>query len=156
MVLKTIEEFIIQARTQTYAGNAGKVTPALEGSTQLEYREGDWLYRDVYYTGQNTFYGMETIFYENKALFGLSYYGNWGTMTEIEIDLILRGALLANPKTRLYYPIEWQKEGYLYACIPSSTTGLNEIGGTETISKNGKEVYVFYYAGSVLTPLDMS
>lgn len=148
--IKGLETFLVKARARTYAGDAGTVEAALEFSKQLEYREGDWLYRDVYYTGKNTFYGIETVFYNNKPVFGMSYYGNWGDMTEQEIDQILRGALVANPETRLYKEIEWKKDEFVYNCNPDITNGINEIGGTETISKNGEQVYTFYYAGGVL------
>lgn len=148
--LEQLEPFLIKARANTYASDEGKVNAALNNSTQLEYSEGDWLYRDIYYTGKNTFYGMETVFFHNKPVFGMSYYGNWGSMTEEEIDNILRGALTQNNETRLYKCVKWEKDGYLYTCTPDSLTGINEISGTESIQKDGEQVYVFYYAGSVL------
>ncbi len=148
--LEQLEPFLIKARANTYASDEGRVKAALNNSTQLEYKESDWLYRDVYYTGKNTFYGMETVFYLNKPIFGVSYYGNWGDMTEEEIDNILRGALINNKETRLYKKVEWEKDGFIYTCDPASTDGINEIGGTEQITKDDKHVYVFYYAGSVL------
>ena len=93
---------------------------------------------------------METVFYLNKPIFGMSYYGNWGDMTEEEIDNILRGALINNKETRLYKNIKWKRDGFTYTCDPDSLFGINEIGGTETIEKADKQIYVFYYAGSVL------
>lgn len=154
MKLKDIEEFIINARVNTYASDDGKVDGVLDGSTQLEYHESDWLYRDVYYTGRNTFYGMETIFYKNKPVFGMSYYGNWGSMTEKDIDDILRGALVSNTRTRLYEKVDWQKDNFDYTCDPDFTDNISEIGGTEKILKNGDQVYIFYYAGSILTDIE--
>lgn len=148
--IKDIEKFLIEARTKTYAGSTGAVDALLNGSKQLEYSDGGLFYRDVFYTGKNTFYGIETVFNNDEPVFGMSYYGNWGDMTEGEIDQILRGALIANPETRLYKEIEWQKDGFVYFCEPDSTDTINEIGGTETISKNGKQVYIFYYAGGML------
>jgi hypothetical protein len=148
--MNKIESFLIKARTKTYAGSIGKVGAALNGSKQLEFREDDMLYRDVYYTGKNTFYGIETVFKNNEPIFGMSYYGNWGNMTEDETDKILRGALKDNPKTRLYKEINWDKDDFSYNCTPDITEGIKEIGGTESISKNGEQVYVFYYAGGML------
>lgn len=156
---KDLEKFLYKARAKTYAGGGGKVKPALSGSTQLEYKEGDWFYRDVYYTSKNTFMGMDTVYFKNKPVFCTSYYGNWGEMTEDEIDDILRGALLANPETRAYKKIEWYKDDYKYECTPDSfSKSINEIGGYESISKKlasngngeGDEIYHLYYAGSVL------
>lgn len=145
-----VRKFIIKARLATYAGEGGKVASALAGSTQLEYSDGDWLYRDVYYTGKNTFYGIETIFINDKPIWGMSYYGNWGEMTEVEIDDILRGALKANPEARLDKTIEWEKGDYVYECQPDLEDGIVEVGGSETIVKNGEQVYTFFYAGSLL------
>lgn len=145
-----LENFIIKARTKTYAGDGGRVTANLLGSTQLEFLENDFKYQDVYYTGKNTFYGIETVYFQEKPIWGMSYYGNWGEMTEEEIDKVLRGALIANPETRLYKKINWTKDKFSYECIPQTTDGIGEIGGEETIFKNGKRAYVFYYAGSLL------
>lgn len=146
-----LEKFLYEARTKTYAGAGGKVESALLGSTQLEYSKGDWLYRDVYYTGKNTFAGLETIYFSEKPVFSVSYYGNWGEMTEQEIDDILRGALMANPETRSYKNVEWSKNGFEYSCTPDSfSESINEIGGYESITKDKEEVYRFYYAGSLL------
>jgi hypothetical protein len=148
--IKNVERFLIEARTKTYAGSAGVVKAALNGSKQLEYRNDYLLYRDVYYTGKNTFYGIETIFDNDKPVFGMSYYGNWGDMTEKEIDDILRGALINNPETRLNKRFEWRQNGFIYNCNPDITDGIKEISGTETIMKNGEQLYIFYYAGGML------
>lgn len=146
---KTLEEFLFKARLKTYAGDGGKVPSVLKGSSQLEFTEGDFLYRDVYYTGKNTFVGLETIYYKEKPAFSMSYFGNWGTMTEEEIDLILRGALIANPETRAFTDVKWEKDGFVYECA-TETDSIDEIGGTEVISKDGEQLYYFYYAGSLL------
>jgi hypothetical protein len=148
--IEDIEKFLINARTKTYAGSAGVVEAALNGSKQLEFSDGDLFYRDVFYTGENTFYGIETVFDNGKPVFGMSYFGNWGDMTEEETDNILRGALIANPETRLNKDIEWQKDGFTYLCEPDLVDDIEEIGGTESISKDDEQVYVFYYAGGML------
>jgi hypothetical protein len=147
---KELKLFLIKARTQTYAGSDGTVKAALEGSKQLEYRDGDWFYRDVFYTGKNAFDGIEAVFYKNKPIFSMSYYGNWGEMTEEEIDQILRGALISNPETRLSTEIEWKKDKFIYTCVPDFSDDIERVGGAESISKDGEQIYEFYYAGGVL------
>ncbi len=148
---KNLESFLINARAKTYSGGKGRVKAALANSTQLEYKDANWLYRDIYYTGKNTFYGIETVYYKDKPIFGMSYYGNWGLMTEKEIDDILREALALNPATRLYKKIEWKKGDFIYRCEPDLRGGIKEIGGTEYITRNNNQIYVLYYAGSILT-----
>jgi len=144
-----LEKFLVTARMKTYASDGEKVESVLSGSSQLEYAENDWLYRDIFYTGQNNFTGLEAIYFKDKPVFSMCYYGNWGVMTEAEIDAILQGALRANPETRTYKPIKWEKDGFFYDCSPD-TDSFDEVSGSEVITKDGERVYYLYYAGSVL------
>ena len=141
--------FLLKARAKTYAGGSGKVSPALDGSTQLEYQEGDFLYRDIYYVGPHNFIGLETIYRDSKPAWSMSYYGDWTTMTEEETDNILRPALLDNAKTaRTNKKVEWSKDGYNYLCDGQGTT--IDFEGIETITKGSKTLYEFKYKGGSL------
>jgi hypothetical protein len=44
-------DFLLEAKRTTYAGQGDEatVTPLVAGSKQLEYRDGDYLYRDIYF-----------------------------------------------------------------------------------------------------------
>ena len=144
-------QFLLKARTKTYAGDGGKAQPAFGGSTQLEYREEDWLYRDVYYTGNGIFMGLEAIYYQDKAVWAMSYYGNFKKMSEKEIDQILRKALLENWQTaRTWKNVEWNFKDYKYVGEPDFEGSIEEMAGSEKISKQGKEVYRFFYAGGLI------
>lgn len=144
-------QFLLNARTRTYAGAGGKVEPVFKNSTQLEYREGDWLYRDVYYTGKGIFMGLEAIYYQEKAIWSMSYYGNYKGMAEEEVDKILRKALLENwQTTRIWKKVEWGRDGYKYICQPDFEGSIDELAGAEKILKGDKEVYTFFYAGGIL------
>ncbi len=147
----SLKNFLLKARTKTYAGNEGRVKPILNGSKQLEYKEGEWIYRDVYYGGNKIFVGIETVYFKNKAVWSMSYYGNFKKMTEKEIDLVLRVALLENWKTaRTWKRVVWEKGKYTYMCEPDFGKSVEEIGGTEKILKNRKGVYNFFYFGGLL------
>lgn len=147
--MEKIIDFLITARTKTYASGGGKVEPALDGSTQLEYKEGEYLYRDVYYTGQHTFLGIETIYHNRKPVWSMVYHGDWTTMTEEEIDNILRPALVENAKiARTNQQVNWQKDNFLYKCIGQGTE-LN-FHGTETITKSGEKVYTLTHTSTKL------
>lgn len=146
-----LTNFLLKSRTKTYASGGGKVKPAFKDAEQLEYKEGDWFYRDVYYTGNGIFMGLETIYFKNKAIWAMSYYGDFKKMTEKEVDSVLRQALLANwKKARTWQKVEWKKENYKYVCEPDFKGSIKEMGGSERIFKNNKEVYRFFYAGGML------
>lgn len=146
---KKLTDFLLKARTKTYAGNAGKVDPAFKGSYQLEYKDKDWLYRDVYNNGNGLFMGFETIYFQNKPIWSMSYYGNFQKMTEEEIDRILRTALIDKlDEARLWNKVKHEIENYIYTC--EGTGNINELNGTEKVLKDGKEVYFFYYAGGFI------
>lgn len=143
-----LQKFLISARTKTYAGGGGKVQPLLSGSDQLEYREGNFFYRDIYYAGNGIFMGLEVVYYNDKPAWSMCYYGNFKKVSEEEIDNILRKALIENwQTTRLWNYVEWTKENYKYVCVPDYQGSIEEMAGSEKIFKNNEQIYYFYYAG---------
>lgn len=143
--------FLIEARTNTYAGGGGKVKPAFPGSTQLEYKEEDWLYRDVYNMGNKIFTGLETVYFKNKPVWSNCYYGDFKGMTEKEVDEILQAALIKNKdRTRLWYQVEWKKKNFKYVCTPDYQKGIEEVAGLEEIYKGKEKVYFLFYAGGFI------
>lgn len=143
--------FLLKARTKTYAGKGGKVKPVFKGSDQLEYRENNWFYRDVYYTGNGIFMGLEVVHYKNKPVWAMSYYGNFKGMSEKEIDSVLRRALMENwQKTRIWKKVVWKDGNYKYICQPDFRGSIEELAGVEKILKKGKRIYSFFYAGGLI------
>jgi len=150
--MEKITQFLLKARTKTYAGSAGKTKAVLNGSTQLEWQEGDWFYRDVYYTGKGIFMGLEVIHCRQRPVWAMSYYGNFKGMREQEMDSILREALLANwQETRTWNKVEWEKNGYQYICEPDFQGSIEEMAGVEKVLKNKKEIYKLFYAGGLIS-----
>jgi hypothetical protein len=149
---KKLLSFLVASRTHTYAaGDKGKVKPAFSGSTQLEYKSGDWLYRDVYNLGNKIFIGLETLYFKNKPTWSMCYYGNFKEMTEKGADKILGRALIEKKdRARLWYRVEWEENGYKYICTPDGQKNIDEISGSEEIYKGEKKVYFLYYAGGFI------
>lgn len=146
---KNISNFIIKARTKTYAGNTGQTKPLLESAKQYEYKENDWLYRDIYYQGNGKFVGLETIYFQKKPILSVSYYGNFSKMTEEEADKILRKALIDNAnRVRLWHKVVYKIEKYIYTNEGSGN--IDEFDGSEIIQKNGDTVFFTYYAGAFI------
>lgn len=51
-----------------------RVQPLLNGSKQLEYRSGDYFYRDIYF-GSAFFIGQEPVEFENRLIWLMVYSG---------------------------------------------------------------------------------
>lgn len=148
---KKLLAFLISARSNTYAGAGGKVKPAFPGSTQLEYKKGGLLYRDINNLGRGIFMGLETVYFKNKPVWSMCYYGDFTKMTEEEIDKILRAALIKyKTKTRLWHKIEWKKDGFKYVCIPDFKIDIEKVAGLEEVYKNREKVYYLFYAGGLI------
>jgi len=146
-----LEKFLLKARTKTYVGKGGKVKSVFGGSKQLEYQEGNWLYRDIYFNGPKIFMGIETVYFKEKAVFAMSYFGDYSGMTEREIDKILRKALMVNWQVaRTWKIVNWQENGYQYSCVPAFKGSIEKMAGKEEILEKGKQVYQFFYAGGIL------
>ncbi|HSX14505.1 MAG TPA: DUF5680 domain-containing protein [Candidatus Saccharimonadales bacterium] len=144
-----LETFLLSARTKTYAAGTGKVKPALEGSVQFEYASENWLYRDIYYIGNGIFPGLETVFFKDEPVWSMSYFGDFSAMTEEQADTMLRKALIDLwETTRIYRPVNKDYGEFVYRCDGDGS--IDQLSGTESISVDGKEVYVFYYAGGFI------
>ncbi|MBI1982448.1 MAG: hypothetical protein HYY87_02450 [Candidatus Levybacteria bacterium] len=144
--------FLLKARSKTYAGGKGEVRPVFPKLHQLEYREKDFLYRDIYNMGNGIFMGFENVYFKNKPVISTSYFGNFVKTTEEEVDKILRRALIENwETTRLWHNVEWKSKNYTYLCEADTSSGsLDEFSGSEKILKDTKQIYYFYYAGGFI------
>ncbi len=144
-----LTQFLLQARAKTYVGDSGKVDPAFKGSLQLEFKDRDWFYRDVYNNGNGIFVGLETVYYLDNPVWSMSYFGNYKKLSEEEADKTLRKALYEKKDdARLWKNISYKFEDYIYNC--EGYGNIDELGGTEKILKNNNEIYYFYYAGGIL------
>ncbi len=145
--------FLLRARTQTYASGGGKVESLLAGAKQLEYVDGDWLYRDIYTIGNGIFPGIETIYIGGTPMWSMSYFGDFTKMTEAEADLMLRKALLDNwDTTRIWKSVYRDYGEYQYTCRGRGTVDCFQ--GDEIITRGGKDIYTFQYAGGIVGKLD--
>lgn len=73
-----LEEFYGTATLSTYAGGGNYIKSLRKGFKELEYKDGDWYYRDSY-TGFFRSGGQEVVYYKDTPIFIVSYCGG---MTE--------------------------------------------------------------------------
>lgn len=146
------QEFLVEAKKATYAsqGDEASVTPQFNGSKQLEYKSGDYFYRDVYF-GMSFFVGQEIVEYKNRPIWSMVYSGGVKgiNVTNDEISntyRVLRKALNAVDYHKSYRgPSTWNDEEYTYLNECKETS--NNFYGYESISKKGVIIYELRYNG---------
>ena len=72
--LKRLTEFLGTAAGATYAGEGVETTPERQGYRELEYREGDWYYRDSY-AGFTRSWGTELVRHKGELVWSALYGG---------------------------------------------------------------------------------
>lgn len=144
-----LEKFILVARTKTYAGAINKAIATLPGSRQYEYCEGDYSYRDIYYMGNGLFPGIEVVYFKEKPVWSMTYFGDFSKMTEERADQTLRQALIDLwDETRINNYVEKDYGDYKYICDGSGT--IDQLKGRESILIDDREVYFFDFQGGFI------
>ncbi|MGL6211122.1 MAG: DUF5680 domain-containing protein [Paracoccaceae bacterium] len=145
--------FLIDGKRRTYAGTDDEATvtnPLLEGSMQLDWRAGDWLYRDIYY-GMAAFSGLETVYHAGKPIWAMAYSG--GTTADLRttkaIYAFLRTALCLLPaEFSVRGPGRHRGNGLDYEMdFSGDLTGFH---GKERIRVDGKDQYALTFAGGLV------
>jgi catechol 2,3-dioxygenase-like lactoylglutathione lyase family enzyme len=146
-------DFLLKAKRATYAAFDGQnkvKTPALSGSKQLEYRDGPFLYRDVYF-GEEFFAGQEVVYHNDVAIWTMTYAGGFvGDQTGTpEFNEVFGGALRQVAADRPYRGPNQYRVGNLE--YTDYTQGdLARFSGREMITREGQPVYALRYMGGLL------
>ena len=101
--IKTLTDFLTRAHHATYANVSSlKVTALRPGSKDYEFTEGDLQYHDTYFGGKK-FIGAEVVYFKEKPVWGMNYYGRGllAEMPESYFDAVLRPALMETPWEKL-------------------------------------------------------
>jgi hypothetical protein len=154
--LPRLSEFLVEAKRKTYAGlddDATIAAPLLPGSKQLQHRDGDLSYRDIYF-GMRFFVGQETVQAGTGAIWSMSYSG--GVVPAVidrgeflAIYAFLRQALLAIRDDRPFRgPLQFEEDSFRYVNVSSGDVA--EFHGEEQILRGGLKVYGLRYGGGLL------
>lgn len=141
--------FLIAAKRVTYAGDGGGTDAVLPGSRQLEYRQGPYVYRDIYF-GSDFFAGQEVVSYEERPVWTMIYAGGMiATADTVAVYTILKTALLRVKPERPYRgPAEYRQADWLYRDRSGGTP--ERFDGEEEIWQDQMCVYRLKYAGGAL------
>ena len=148
-----ITQFLIIAKQQTYAaGESGSaaVTPLISGSHQLEFRQGDFLYRDIYF-GEAHFAGQEVVYFRETPIWSMCYAGGWTNSLEgpeqaSRLAGILQAALRQVSSDMPYRgPSHYLEAPYAY--YNEVRGALHRFEGGERIHRDGVVLYQLFYTG---------
>jgi Domain of unknown function (DUF5680) len=149
-------EFVSKAKLATYAalGDEASVSPLLPESKQLEYREGEFLYRDIY-VGMFRFVGQEIVYQAGKVVWSMAYGGGLvPTYPKEKVPPVyefLREALKQVPlELPLRGPQVLEKtDDLLYRCDVEGNFGA--FHGVEYIREYGKPIFKLAFAGGLVS-----
>lgn len=148
--MQELARFIVKAKKNTYAGK-GEGRKESDGSKNLQYREGSYVYRDRYF-GSDRLGGEEVVWFKDKPAWVMNYHG--GIEREAvdpeSVFVFLRKALFQVSAERPFRGPRSYKEGeFEYA--DSSIGDMKCFKGTEEITLRGDTVYRLEYAGGIVT-----
>lgn len=145
-----LKQFIYAASQATYAsGDESIKVKQSDGSTTIEYREGDFAFHDNYFGGE-PYGGREVVFHAGKAVWMMVYYG----FVHIEIGNakvygILMEALRNTTEDMPYRgPVVFAKENWRYE--NKIEGGVENFSGIEKIYRDGECVYEAKYIGGLV------
>lgn len=145
---KELCKFLVEAKKSTYAaGDLAEDVINKDDSTTLVFENADWKYHDNYFGGE-PYGGREVVFFKNKPVYIMVYYGQVDSSVSNVKDVyaVLMNALKLIPESKPYRgPEEYSSGEYLYKNI--FTGEVDNFSGEESILKNNKEIYKAKYIG---------
>jgi hypothetical protein len=152
--LPALQRFLVAAKQATYAmlGDDASVESLLPDCRQLEYRDGDYFYRDIY-AGMLQFVGQEIVYCSGRAIWSMSYAGGLcadvDTPSAGQVYAFLRQALLHTPHALpLRGPQLMTHEAMHYTC--QNTGSIERFHGAETITIGTQCLHQLHFAGGML------
>jgi len=150
MNLQELARFIVKAKRNTYA-RKGEGLRSEDESKNLQYKEGDYFYRDRYF-GSEKFGGEEVVWFKEKPVWLMNYYG--GIEKKIvdseRVFAFLRQALLQVSVDRPFRGPRFYKEGN-FEYVDSSTGDIKCFKGREEITYQEETVHRLEYAGGIIS-----
>ncbi|MBH9551271.1 DUF5680 domain-containing protein [Inhella gelatinilytica] len=149
-----LANFLLGAKRATYASGDGsaRVTALLPGARQLEWQDGDWLYRDHYF-GLLNFVGQEVVYRAGVPVWSMAYAGGLtlgvaGEQAE-RVYRALRAALQEAPQDlALRGPAQFEAEGLHYGLAVEGDLARFHLH--ETLSEAGRVLYELRGSGGDL------
>lgn len=150
MNLEELRTFLVEANKHTYAtGDESLNKKEIDQSTTIYYEQKDWSFHDNFFGGE-PYGGREVIFYKNKPIWMMVYYGSINeTVVAETVYSTLQKALRAMPESSPFRgPHKLEDGEFTYMNTWAGT--IENFSGEETILKNGKKIYTAKYIGGLV------
>lgn len=147
-----IHSFLKRSNEAGYANPEVHSTNETDGSHTIKYAEGDWKFHDNYFGGE-PFGGREVIFYKNKPVFIMVYYGSITNFVKPidEVYAFLKQALLLGNSHEIPVrgPMVFEDiRGWKYEFEVKGA--LESFSGVEKIFFEDKCIYEAFVSGGVV------
>lgn len=146
-------KFINEANQAGYAsGDLGE--KQTDGSTTFSYENGEWRFHDNYFGGE-PYGGRDVVFYNEKPVWMMTYYGRVSERSENTRELhgFLQDALKLAPKDKPFRgPALFGKEidGRKFEYTNEWQGDITYFSGEEKVLVNDDQVYDAKYAGGLV------
>jgi hypothetical protein len=152
--LKELAKFLVEAKTKGGYGFGKEITPWRKGFKELEYKKGDFYYRDSY-CGSFFAPGQEVVYYKNEPVWAMAYSGGmnfrYHRNEKFANDVygFLKKALALMPVNKPFRgPARLKSKEFVYT---SKVTGnIRDFSGVEKITYKGSEVFRQNYIGGLI------
>jgi hypothetical protein len=148
---KQLCDFLVKAKKAGYAsGSFFNKVREKDKSHTIRFKLGDWGYHDNYFGGE-PFGGREVVFYKNKPVFIMTYYGFVdGSVKNVkEIYKFLREVLGLIPEDKPFRgPKNYKNGDFVY--LNNFKGDITNFFGEEVIKLKGKKVYTAKYIGGLV------
>lgn len=153
---KQLIKFLLKAKSKTYAADGKEIIAQRPGFKELEFKEGDWEYRDSY-IGFYFAPGQEIVRFKGQPIWAMAYSGGMNLEYHGDKEFakqtfnFLKKALLKVKESRPFRGPEEFKEGD-YKYTDSSEGDVKDFKGTEKIFYKNKEIFKQDYVGGIVVP----
>ena len=152
--LAKLNSFIGEASLKTYAGGGNEIAnPSEKGFHELEYRSGDFYYKDSY-SGHFQSWGRETVWHKNKPIWSSLYGGGMEKKFHGNVDFthqtfnFLKKAMSAGEKQKEFQPrgpSEYENDDWMYRVKWNGD--ISKFLGHEDILYKGEVVFTHDFFG---------
>ena len=149
-----LAEFLVRAKKNAYAGGGKEISPQRPGFREMEYKEGDWYYRDSF-TGFFQAPGQEVVYHKDKPVWAMAYSGGMKKEFHGDVELAQKtfGFLikcLSQVKENEPFrgPRNFSEGDFSYQMTVNGD--INDFSGEEKIFYQGKEVFRQFFIGGMI------